>query len=128
MTGSAADTFASSCLNGARMPSIADELETDVNTVRLRTTGSRKYGLTAESLELMRTFYQSKGSFADPAPGFGRYAEIAHFDESERRRGVSTGAGRETRTLMPSRAADFESAASADSAIPARAEFYNACE
>ena len=30
------------CLKGARMPSIAEELDTDVSTVRSRTAGSRR--------------------------------------------------------------------------------------
>jgi hypothetical protein len=30
------------CLKGARMPSIAEELDTDVRTVRWRTAGSRR--------------------------------------------------------------------------------------
>ena len=43
-------------LNGAWMPSMADELETDLNTLRSRATGSRRYGLVEESLaELMKT-------------------------------------------------------------------------
>ena len=43
-------------LNGAWIPSMADELETDLNTLRSRATGSRRYGLVEESLaELMKT-------------------------------------------------------------------------
>ena len=47
--------------------------------------------------------------------------ELGGWDQAfAARSAVSAGAGRETRTLMPLRAADFESAASTDSAIPAR--------
>lgn len=41
------------CLNGAWIPSMAEELDTEVSTMRRRTIGSRRYGLAAESLELM---------------------------------------------------------------------------
>lgn len=41
------------CLKGACMPSMAEEVETEVNTLRWRTTGSRIYGLASDSLELM---------------------------------------------------------------------------
>jgi len=41
------------CLNGAWIPSMAEEVDTEVSTLRWRTTGSRRYGLAAESLELM---------------------------------------------------------------------------
>lgn len=41
-------------LNGAWMPSIADELATELNTSRSRAAGSRRYWLVWESLvELM---------------------------------------------------------------------------
>lgn len=43
-------------LNGAWMPSIADELATELNTPRSRVARSRRYGLVWESLvELMKT-------------------------------------------------------------------------
>lgn len=41
------------CLNGARIPSMADEVETDVSTIRSRIFGSRKYGLAEVSFESM---------------------------------------------------------------------------
>ena len=42
-------------LNGAWMPSMADELATEVNTSRSRAARSRRYGLVWESLvEFMR--------------------------------------------------------------------------
>ena len=47
-------------LNGAWMPSIAEELATDWNMARLRTAGSRKYGLVSESLRLMDEWYQTR--------------------------------------------------------------------
>jgi hypothetical protein len=40
-------------LNGAWIPSMAEELATEVSTMRRRMTGSRRYGLAAESLELI---------------------------------------------------------------------------
>lgn len=51
------DAFAC-CLNGAWMPSMADDVLTDRNTLRLRATGLRKYGLVAERRSLMRGVYQ----------------------------------------------------------------------
>lgn len=41
------------CLKGARMPSMADEVETDATKVRSRTFGSRRYGLAEVSFEPM---------------------------------------------------------------------------
>lgn len=41
------------CLIGAWIPSMAEELATEANTLRRRATGSRRYGLAAESLALM---------------------------------------------------------------------------
>ena len=38
---------------GARIPSIAEELATDLSTVRSRMAGSRRYGLAMVSFELM---------------------------------------------------------------------------
>lgn len=46
------------CLKGARMPSMAEELATDLSTVRLRTAGSRRNRLAVDSLELMGKVYQ----------------------------------------------------------------------
>ena len=40
-------------LNGARIPSMAEDVATDLETVRLRTAGSRRYRLVEESFELM---------------------------------------------------------------------------
>ena len=40
-------------LNGAWIPSMAEELATEANTLRWRATGSRRYGLAVESLALM---------------------------------------------------------------------------
>lgn len=40
-------------LNGARMPSMAEELATDWKTDHFRTAGSRRYGLVVESSEPM---------------------------------------------------------------------------
>ena len=45
-------------LNGARMPSMADEVATFRTTVRSRTAGSRRYRLVEESFELMPALYQ----------------------------------------------------------------------
>ena len=47
-------------LNGARMPSIAEDVATDLSTVRSRTAGSRKYRLVEESFELMVELYQAR--------------------------------------------------------------------
>lgn len=41
------------CLKGARIPSMADEVETDVSTIRSRILGSRRYGLAEVSFESM---------------------------------------------------------------------------
>jgi hypothetical protein len=45
------------CLKGARMPSMADEVETEATTVRSRTFGSRRYGLAEVSFEPMDEVY-----------------------------------------------------------------------
>lgn len=45
------------CLKGARMPSMADEVETEATTVRSRTFGSRKYGLAEVSFKPMDEVY-----------------------------------------------------------------------
>ncbi len=45
------------CLKGARMPSMADEVETDATTVRSRTFGSRRYGLAEVSFKPMDEVY-----------------------------------------------------------------------
>lgn len=45
------------CLKGARMPSMADDVETDVTTVRSRIFGSRRYGLAEVSFEPMDEVY-----------------------------------------------------------------------
>lgn len=45
------------CLKGARMPSMADDVETDATTVRSRTFGSRRYGLAEVSFEPMDEVY-----------------------------------------------------------------------
>lgn len=45
-------------LNGARMPSMADEVATFRTTLRSRAAGSRRYRLVDESFELMAAFYQ----------------------------------------------------------------------
>lgn len=47
------------CLKGARMPSMADEVETDATTVRSRTFGSRRYGLAEVSFEPMDEVYMA---------------------------------------------------------------------
>ena len=47
-------------LNGARMPSMADEVATLRTTARSRTAGSRKYRLVEESFELMFALYQPR--------------------------------------------------------------------
>ncbi len=44
-------------LNGARMPSIAEEVATDNSTLRCRWVGSRRYGLESDSLVLMNKLY-----------------------------------------------------------------------
>jgi len=44
----------SGCRKGARMPSMADELATDLSTMALRSVLSRKYGLEVESFERIR--------------------------------------------------------------------------
>ncbi len=43
-------------LNGARMPSTAEEVATDLVTVRSRVAGSRKYRFADESFAPMKTF------------------------------------------------------------------------
>lgn len=43
-------------LNGARMPSMAEEVATDFVTVRSRMAGSRRYRFADESFAPMRTF------------------------------------------------------------------------
>lgn len=45
------------CLKGARMPSMADDVETDATTVRSRIFGSRRYGLAEVSFEPMDEVY-----------------------------------------------------------------------
>ncbi len=47
-------------LNGARMPSMAEEVATERNTLRWRTAGSRMKALALESFELMSLFYPSR--------------------------------------------------------------------
>lgn len=47
-------------LNGARMPSMAEEVATFLSTVRSRTAGSRRYRLAEESLELTTALYQPR--------------------------------------------------------------------
>lgn len=47
-------------LNGARMPSMAEDVATDLSTVRLRTAGSRRYRLVEDSFELMAKLYQAR--------------------------------------------------------------------
>ena len=47
-------------LNGARMPSMAEDVATDRSTVRLRTAGSRRYRLVEESFELMAELWHGK--------------------------------------------------------------------
>lgn len=46
------------CLNGARIPSMADDVATDLNTLRLRAAELRRYGLLVERVELMAAVYQ----------------------------------------------------------------------
>ena len=41
---------------GARMPSIAEDVATDLSTVRARIAGSRRYGLATVSFELMNAY------------------------------------------------------------------------
>ena len=41
------------CRNGARIPSIADDVATDRSTLRSRCKGSRRWGFVLESLEPM---------------------------------------------------------------------------
>ena len=57
-------------LNGARMPSIAEDVATDVSTVRLRTAGSRRYRLVEESFELMAELWH--GTAHDEPPRHSR--------------------------------------------------------
>ena len=45
-------------LNGARMPSMAEEVATLRTTARSRNAGSRRYRLVEESFELMIGLYQ----------------------------------------------------------------------
>lgn len=45
-------------LNGARMPSMAEELATERRTARSRCTGSRRWGLVVESFSPMPKSYQ----------------------------------------------------------------------
>jgi hypothetical protein len=47
------ESFRNPSLNGARMPSIADEVATDRSTLRSRLTVLRRCGLDDESLALM---------------------------------------------------------------------------
>ncbi len=47
-------------LNGARMPSMADDVATERSTLRWRCSGSRRCGLVLESLELMMQFYHQQ--------------------------------------------------------------------
>ncbi len=47
-------------LNGARMPSMAEEVATDFVTVRSRVAGSRRYRFADESFALMGTFWQAR--------------------------------------------------------------------
>ncbi len=51
------------------MPSIAEELATDVKTIRFRTTRSRKKGLTAESLEPTLRLCQQQRNYTPQAKG-----------------------------------------------------------
>ncbi len=44
--------------NDTRIPSIAEDVATEVRTLRRRTARSRRYGFEAESLVLMRLVYQ----------------------------------------------------------------------
>ena len=39
--------------NGARIPSMAEDVATELRTLRRRTAASRRYGFDAESLQLM---------------------------------------------------------------------------
>lgn len=48
-------------LNGARMPSMAEDVATFLSTLRSRSAGSRRYRLAEESLELMAELYQARG-------------------------------------------------------------------
>jgi len=41
------------CLKGERIPSIAEELATDLSTVRSRIAGSRRYWFAVESFAFM---------------------------------------------------------------------------
>jgi len=52
--------LAVSFLNGARMLSMAEELATDLSTLRWRRTGSRRWGLAEASVEDMCTLYRGK--------------------------------------------------------------------
>ena len=47
-------------LNGARMPSMAEELATDLSTPRWRKAGSRRWGLAEARVEDMCTLYRGK--------------------------------------------------------------------
>lgn len=49
--------FLTARMNGARTPSMADEVATERSTLRWRCNGSRRWGLVLESLELMAQLY-----------------------------------------------------------------------
>ena len=50
------------CLNTARIPSMADEVTTDLIVMFFRTIGSRRYGFTAESFVLIVKLYQGEAA------------------------------------------------------------------
>src|SRR6266849_1539357 len=54
------------CSNGARIPSMAEELATDRKTDHSRTAGSRRYGLAVESFELSTNGLQSRNDGRAP--------------------------------------------------------------
>jgi hypothetical protein len=47
-------------LNTARIPSIAEDVTTDLMTMLLRATGSRRYGFVEESFVPMGRYYQRR--------------------------------------------------------------------
>ncbi len=47
-------------LNGARMPSMAEEVATDLSTLRRRCAGSRRWGLAEAREEDMSGLYRGK--------------------------------------------------------------------
>lgn len=71
--------------NGARIPSIAEDVATEVRTERWRTAPSRRYGFAAESLLLMDLVYQKRAGAGQarkdqvidgPAPRFHRKSVV----------------------------------------------------